>query len=280
MCIRDRSGYAFRAEVSSARGNLAAVLDAGLQVVCCSARANTFIPVAVKEFHVDESRVGAWLEAASASDDDAGVVVRGEILEQHPEFIVADLRYERRGSRAAEEADAEETSRRRPTSPSGSKKRKKNGDAETLDGAAPHGDGVFDTGPGGSAFAAMGRVRFARVEGSRPRLQPAPRPGAGASTGRAQTLDPATALARLRQLTPEQRIESVHDVVRKVVEDLTELEPDFSKSAFDNGMHSLAAVELLSRVNASLGTGVTTKLVVADAPVSYTHLTLPTICSV
>jgi acyl-coenzyme A synthetase/AMP-(fatty) acid ligase/acyl-CoA thioesterase FadM len=260
------SGYAFRAEVSSARGNLAAVLDAGLQVVCCSARANTFIPVAVKEFHVDESRVGAWLEAASASDDDAGVVVRGEILEQHPEFIVADLRYERRGSRAAEEAGAE-TSRRRTTSPSGSKKRKKNGDAETLDGAAPHG-ASFDTGPGGSAFAAMGRVRFARVEGSRPRLQPAPRPGAGASTGRAQTLDPATALARLRQLTPEQRIESVRDVVRKVVEDLTELEPDFSKSAFDNGMHSLAAVELLSRVNASLGTGVTTKLVVADAPMS------------
>ena len=169
------SGYAFRAEVSSARGNLAAVLDAGLQVVCCSARANTFIPVAVKEFHVDESRVGAWLEAASASDDDAGVVVRGEILEQHPEFIVADLRYERRGSRAAEEADTEETSRRRTTSPSGSKKRKKNGDAETLDGAAPHGGrstpvpGLGVRGDGARAV----RASRVRVRGSSPRLAPA-----------------------------------------------------------------------------------------------------------
>ena len=43
---------------------------------------------------------------------------------------------------------------------------------------------------------------------------------------------------------------------------------DFAKTVFDNGMHSLNAVELLSRVNAALGTGVTTKLVVADGPMA------------
>jgi hypothetical protein len=188
------SGYAFRAEVSSARGNLAAVLDAGLQVVCCSARANTFIPVAVKEFHVDESRVGAWLEAASASDDDAGVVVRGEILEQHPEFIVADLRYERRGSCASEEADAEETSRRRPTSPLGSNTRKKNWIRGNLETGRRLTARRSIPVPGARLSLLWGFVRFVRVKGTRPPLQPALLFGAGVFTVFVLSLDPARVL--------------------------------------------------------------------------------------
>ena len=119
-------------------------------------------------------------------------------------------------------------------------------------------------------FAAMGRVRFARVEGAKPRLQPEARRPANESAqhGRAQTLDPKTSLMRLRQLTPEQRVEAVRSVVRATVLDLTDQEVDFDKTTFDNGMHSLNAVELLSRVNETLGTGVTTRLLSADAPMS------------
>jgi acyl-CoA thioesterase FadM/acyl carrier protein len=60
----------------------------------------------------------------------------------------------------------------------------------------------------------------------------------------------------------------VRAVVRSVVLDLTDQEVDFDKTTFDNGMHSLNAVELLSRVNDTLGTGVTTKLLVADTPMA------------
>jgi hypothetical protein len=115
----------------------------------------------------------------------------------------------------------------------------------------------------------MGRVRFARVEGVKPREQPENRRSERDALGaRAQTLDPKTSLARLRQLTGEQRVEAVRSVIRFTVSDLTDTDVDFDKTVFDNGMHSLNAVELLSRVNDALGTGVTTKLVVADAPMS------------
>ena len=55
------SGHAFRADVDGT--HLAAVLDAGLQVVCAAVRANTFIPVGVKEFHIAEG-VEAWTPGA------------------------------------------------------------------------------------------------------------------------------------------------------------------------------------------------------------------------
>ena len=228
------SGHAFRADVDGT--HLAAVLDAGLQVVCAAVRANTFIPVGVKEFHIAEG-VEAWTPGARC-------VVHGEILEQHPEFLVADVRYERVVAKPIGNG----------RSPNGKRKGGAGTDARA--------------GETYVVFAAMGRVRFARVEGSRPRLQPASTNKRAAETGRAQILDPKTALARLRQLTLEQRVESIRSVVRAVVSDLTDAEVDFEKTVFDNGMHSLNAVELLSRVNESLGTGVTTKLVVPDAPMS------------
>jgi hypothetical protein len=111
-------------------------------------------------------------------------------------------------------------------------------------------------GGGGRAykvFASMGRVRFARVEGTKPRLQPEAARGKSRGGEGSQALDPKTALARLRQLTSEQRVEAVRGVVRGVVSDLTDAEVDWSKTVFDNGMHSLNAVELLSRVNEALG---------------------------
>ena len=224
------SGHVFVAEVSGG-SHLAAVLDAGLQVVCAAVRASTFIPVAVKEFHITESPEYWDLDTRKQNTK---ILVHGEIVEQHAEYIIADLRYER-------EVVA------------GGKRTAKNGSDS----------------PSMEVFAAMGRVRFARVEGSKPRLQPegrrAERDAAGA---RAQTLDPKTSLARLRQLTTEQRVEAVRSVIRLTVSDLTDTDVDFDKTVFDNGMHSLNAVELLSRVNEALGTGVTTKLVVADAPMS------------
>ena len=88
----------------------------------------------------------------------------------------------------------------------------------------------------------MSRVRFARVEGTKPRLQPAAARHAPPPTGAAQILDPKTALDRLRHLTPEQREDAIRAVVRGVVVDLTDVEPDFDKTVFDNGMHSLNAV--------------------------------------
>ena len=220
------SGHVFRAEVKGT--HLAAVLDAGLQVACAAVRAATFIPVAVKEFHLAEAP-GDW--TAGATD---ACVVHGEIVEQHADVLVADLRYERVAA-----------------VPEGAKK-----DASKTRGM--------------ETFAAMGRVRFARVEGAKPRLQPEARRPANESAqhGRAQTLDPKTSLMRLRQLTPEQRVEAVRSVVRATVLDLTDQDVDFDKTTFDNGMHSLNAVELLSRVNETLGTGVTTRLLAADAPMS------------
>ena len=216
------SGHVFKAEVKGT--HLAAVLDAGLQVACAAVRAATFIPVAVKEFHLTEAP-GDWSAGAAGT-----CAVHGEIVEQHADYLVADLRYERACAPAA--------ANRHPT--------------------------TWET------FAAMGRVRFARVEGTKPRLQPETRRPANESAphGLAQTLDPATSLARLRQLTSEQRVEAVRSVVRATVLDLTDQEVDFDKTTFDNGMHSLNAVELLSRVNGALGTGVTTKLLTADAPMS------------
>ena len=74
--------------------------------------------------------------------------------------------------------------------------------------------------------------------------------------------------ASLRQLTTEQRVDAVRSVLGSIVYDLTDVDVDFSKTVFDNGMHSLNAVELLSRLNQTLGTGVTTKLVVNDAPMA------------
>ena len=220
------SGHVFKAEVNGT--HLAAVLDAGLQVACAAVRAATFIPVAVKEFHLAEAPGDLTAGAIGAC------VVHGEIVEQHADYLVADLRYERKRVNIARDGA----------------KRTKRTSWET--------------------FAAMGRVRFARVEGAKPRLQPETRRPANESAphGRAQTLDPATSLARLRQLTPEQRVEAVRSVVRTTVLDLTDQEVDFDKTTFDNGMHSLNAVELLSRVNDALGTGVTTKLLAADAPMS------------
>jgi hypothetical protein len=216
------SGHVFKAQCTGT--HLAAVLDAGLQVVCASIRGATFIPVAVKEFHLtrlpDEfafafSGLGSGSGSGSGSNEST-IYVHGEIIEQHPEYLIADLRYE-------------------------------------MDGT----------------FAAMGRVRFARVEGVKPREQPENRRSERDALGaRAQTLDPKTSLARLRQLTGEQRVEAVRSVIRFTVSDLTDTDVDFDKTVFDNGMHSLNAVELLSRVNDALGTGVTTKLVVADAPMS------------
>ena len=222
------SGHVFRAEVKGT--HLAAVLDAGLQVACAAVRAATFIPVAVKEFHLAEAP-GDW--TAGATD---ACVVHGEIVEQHADVLVADLRYERVAAVPEGTAAKKDASKTR----------------------------------GMETFAAMGRVRFARVEGAKPRLQPEARRPANdaAQHGRAQTLDPKTSLMRLRQLTPEQRVEAVRSVVRATVLDLTDQEVDFDKTTFDNGMHSLNAVELLSRVNETLGTGVTTRLLSADAPMS------------
>jgi len=177
--------------------------------------------------------------------------VHGEIVEQHADYLVADLRYERvvESSKNVAEKRA-----------SGSRDAGKTGNASVTKNKT----GDWET------FAAMGRVRFARVEGTKPRLQPEQRrpKNESAQHGRAQTLDPATSLARLRQLTPEQRVEAVRSVVRATVLDLTDQEVDFDKTTFDNGMHSLNAVELLSRVNETLGTGVTTRLLAADAPMS------------
>ena len=233
------SGHAFRAECFPGT-HLAAVLDAGLQVVCASVRANTFIPVAVADFQI--------AEGVDAFDESRRCVVHGEILEQHPEFLVADLRYEYEG------ADG-----------SGSRgsrgKKKKAGVVSSSSAAATTGNGVF---------ASMGRAKFARVEGVKPRLQPTKAKEANptASPFGSQTLDPKTALARLRQLTTEQRVDAVRSVIGSIVSDLTDVDVDFSKTVFDNGMHSLNAVELLSRLNQTLGTGVTTKLVVNDAPMA------------
>jgi acyl-coenzyme A synthetase/AMP-(fatty) acid ligase/acyl-CoA thioesterase FadM len=221
------SGHVFRAEVSGT--HLAAVLDAGLQVACAAVRASTFIPVAVKEFHINQTP-----EEWSTEGDFFRCFAHGEILEQHADYLVADLRYER-VVRAASSSGAA----------SGF------GEEETYE-----------------AFAALGRVRFARVEGTKPRFQPEHRRPTfeSAAGSRAQTLDPKTSLARLRQLSAEQRVEAVRSVIRSTVSDLMDAEVDFEKTVFENGMHSLNAVELLSRVNEALGTGVTTKLVAADAP--------------
>ena len=237
------SGHVFRAEVTGT--HLAAVLDAGLQVACAAVRAATFIPVAVKEFHLAEAPAD-WTAGARNT-----CAVHGEIVEQHADYLVADLRYERvvESSKNVAEKRA-----------AGWRKTGKTGNASVTKNET----GDWET------FAAMGRVRFARVEGTKPRLQPEQRrpKNESAQHGRAQTLDPATSLARLRQLTPEQRVEAVRAVVRSVVLDLTDQEVDFDKTTFDNGMHSLNAVELLSRVNDTLGTGVTTKLLVADKPMA------------
>ena len=244
------SGHVFRAEVAGT--HLAAVLDAGLQVACAAVRAATFIPVAVKEFHLAEAPAD-WTAGARNT-----CTVHGEIVEQHADYLVADLRYERFVASSRDVAGGAAGSRRKNA------REKKTG--KTLRDASS--SVTEQTGDVSETFAAMGRVRFARVEGTKPRLQPDNRRPANESAqhGRAQTLDPATSLARLRQLTPEQRVEAVRAVVRATVLDLTDQEVDFDKTTFDNGMHSLNAVELLSRVNETLGTGVTTKLLVADAP--------------
>ena len=228
------SGHVFRADVDGT--HLAAVLDAGLQVACAAVRGNTFIPVGVGEFHITEG-VDAWKPGGKC-------VAHGEITEQHNEFLIADLRYERLVVGASAGGAG------------GSKKRKSASSAAS-------------SSPGYKTFAAMSRVRFARVEGTKPRLQPAAARHAPPPTGAAQILDPKTALDRLRHLTPEQREDAIRAVVRGVVVDLTDVEPDFDKTVFDNGMHSLNAVELLTRVNDALGTGVTSKLVVVDAPMSH-----------
>jgi hypothetical protein len=81
------SGHVFRAEVTGT--HLAAVLDAGLQVACAAVRAATFIPVAVKEFHLAEAPAD-WTAGARNT-----CAVHGEIVEQHADYLVADLRYER-----------------------------------------------------------------------------------------------------------------------------------------------------------------------------------------
>jgi len=233
------SGHAFRAECFPGT-HLAAVLDAGLQVVCASVRANTFIPVAVADFQI--------AEGVDAFDESRRCVVHGEILEQYPEFLVADLRYEYEGAGGS--------------GSQGSRGKKKKGSVVSSSSAAKT--------TGNGVFASMGRARFARVEGVKPRLQPAKAKEANptASPFGSQTLDPKTALARLRQLTTEQRVDAVRSVIGSIVSDLTDADVDFSKTVFDNGMHSLNAVELLSRLNQTLGTGVTTKLVVNDAPMA------------
>ena len=245
------SGHVFRAEVNWT--HLSAVLDAGLQVVCASVRGNTFIPVAVKDFQI--------VEGLDVMDKHDGMkmkcVVHGEILEQHPEFLVADLRYEH------ESVEGGTPKSRRGVFRSFSSKKRKSSDSPASPG------GIGADGKAYRTFAAMGRVRFARVEGTKPRLQPETARGKNRAGGEGmQTLDPKTSLARLRQLTAEQRIEAIRSVIRGVVVDLTDTEVDWAKTVFDNGMHSLNAVELLSRVNEALGTGVTTKLVVADAPMA------------
>ena len=65
-------------------------------------------------------------------------------------------------------------------------------------------------------------MRHYSVEGTRPRLQPTARQGNGGGAG--GSLDPATSLARLRQLGLEQRVEAVRSVIRGVVADLTDAE--------------------------------------------------------
>jgi acyl-coenzyme A synthetase/AMP-(fatty) acid ligase/acyl-CoA thioesterase FadM len=326
-------GHVFRARVTGT--HLAAVLDAGLQVVCAAVRANTYIPVAVGEFQISEG--------LDVFEPGARCVVHGEIVEQYPEFLIADLRYER-------EVDAGADADANPAAGAGAdvkygaggegdtpgstplksgvggmfrsltRKRKSGGnggggvasgspgprgspvvlgqggggpswadgrESENGVGGAEAGTAVEGIGPEGGGidraetegvrvgngktykvFAAMGRVRFARVEGTKPRLQPEGGRGKSRGNDGSQALDPKTALARLRQLTTDQRVEAVRSVVRGVVSDLTDAEVDFDKTVFDNGMHSLNAVELLARVNEALGTGVTTKLVVADAPMA------------
>jgi len=226
-----------------------------LQVACAAVRAATFIPVAVKEFHLAEAPAD-WTAGARNT-----CTVHGEIVEQHADYLVADLRYERVAASSRDVAFF--------GGASGSRKKNTNKTGKTGKTLRNASSSVTEqTGDVSETFAAMGRVRFARVEGTKPRLQPEARRPANESAqhGRAQTLDPATSLARLRQLTPEQRVEAVRAVVRATVLDLTDQEVDFDKTTFDNGMHSLNAVELLSRVNETLGTGVTTKLLVADAP--------------
>ena len=233
------SGHVFKAECVPGT-HLAAVLDAGLQVVCASVRANTFIPVAVADF---QSAHGV-----DAFDDQAKCVVHGEILEQYPEFLVADLRYEYETDGAGSAS----------AGAVGSKGKKK----------AKGTSGNYAPSTGNKVFASLGRARFARVEGVKPRLQPTKQKEANPTSSPfgSQTLDPKTALARLRQLTQPQRVDAVRSVIGSIVSDLTDADVDFGKTVFDNGMHSLNAVELLSRLNQTLGTGVTTKLVVSDAP--------------
>jgi len=201
--------HIFRADVEST--HLPAILDAGLQVVCTAVRANTFIPVGVGNFHL--------LEGADSGFEGIKCVVHGEILEQHQDSIIADLRYERQST------------------------------------------------SGLKAFSAMERVRFARVDGKKPRLQPKSL-GKRSNNGGLQTQDPKETLSQLRQLTEEKRLDAISTVVRDVISDLTDTEVDFEKTAFENGMHSLNAVELLSRINNMLGTVITTKLIAPDAKMS------------
>ena len=85
------SGHAFRADVDGT--HLAAVLDARAAGCVRGVRANTFIPVGVKTFRLQ--RRGDWTPSRRC-------VVHGEILEQHPEFLVADLQVRARRRRVGE----------------------------------------------------------------------------------------------------------------------------------------------------------------------------------
>ena len=175
-------------------------------------------------------------EGVDAFDESRRCVVHGEILEQYPEFLVADLRYEYEGVQGSSGVQGSKSG---GVQGSRGKKKKKAGVVSSSSAAATTGNVVF---------ASMGRAKFARVEGVKPRLQPTKAKEANptASPFGSQTLDPKTALARLRQLTTEQRVDAVRSVIGSIVSDLTDADVDFSKTVFDNGMHSLNAVELLS----------------------------------
>ena len=204
--------------------HLAAVLDAGLQIICTSVRGNTFIPVGVGDFHL--------LESVDDFEVGANCVVHGEILEQHEDFIIADLRYERQEV-VAETSLMMNGSRKRKVSPSDYK-----------------------------VFAAMERVRFARVEGKKPRLQPE----VSHKSIYDSVLDPKTAISSLRQLPEEERLNKIRSLVDVAASDLTGSVVDFDKTVFDNGLHSLNVVEFLNRINTALDATLSTKLLLTETP--------------
>jgi acyl-CoA thioesterase FadM len=78
-----RGAFTFRARVVGE--HLAAVLDAGFQVLCCYDRRTSFIPVGVGRFYLART--------PASFGEEACVTVTGEVLELHPRRLTCNLVY-------------------------------------------------------------------------------------------------------------------------------------------------------------------------------------------